>query len=153
MDAYGIWLIAGVVALLFDLLAGTLFMLWVGGGCFVAALVAWLVPGIVWAPWAAFVVTTGVLLYLGRPLAARFQQKRLVPSNVDAMVGREAIVLETIDPVENTGRVRVESDEWRARADERIEVGERVCILGVEGATVLVTEWSPGQARSATAEA
>lgn len=149
METYGIWIIAGVIALIIDLLSGTLFMLWVAGGCIVAGVVSALLPGMAWAPWAAFVVSTAVLLYLGRPLARRFQDQKLVPSNVDAVVGQEGIVLETIDPVTNTGRVRIGSEEWRARADEHIESGERVCVLGVEGATVVVTGWDP---RTAYAE-
>jgi len=123
MQTYGIWIIVGVIGLIIDLLSGTLFMLWVAGGCFVAAIVSALLPEVAWAPWAAFVVATSVLLYLGRPLARRFQQQRLTPSNVDAVIGREGIVLETIDPVQNTGRVRIGSEEWRARSDEQIQSG------------------------------
>jgi len=149
METYGIWIIAGVIALIIDLLSGTLFMLWVAGGCIVAGIVSALVPELAWAPWAAFAVSTALLLYLGRPLAKRFQDQKLVPSNVDALVGQEGIVVETIDPVGNTGRVRISSEEWRARSDEHIESGERVCVLGVEGATVVVTGWEP---RSAYAE-
>ncbi|MGC9317607.1 MAG: NfeD family protein [Armatimonadota bacterium] len=151
METYGIWIIAGVVALIIELLSVTFFMLWVAGGCFAAAIVSALLPGVVWAPWAAFGVATALLLYLGRPIAQRFQQEKLIPSNVDAMVGREGIVLETIDPVSNTGRVRVGSDEWRARADETIEAGQRVCVLGVEGATLVVTEWVTSNAYPAEA--
>jgi len=143
METYGIWIIVGVIALIIDLVSGTMFMLWVGGGCFIGAAVAALLPGIAWAPWAAFAVSTALLLYLGRPLARRFQQQSLTPSNVDAIVGQEGIVLETIDPVSNTGRIRIGSDEWRARSDEHISAGERVCVLGVEGATAVVTGWEP----------
>jgi membrane protein implicated in regulation of membrane protease activity len=143
METYGIWIIAGVIALIIDLLSGTMFMLWVAGGCFVGGVVAALVPELAWAPWAAFVASTAVLLYLGRPLARRFQDQKLIPSNVDALVGQEGIVLEPIDPVSNTGRVRIGSEEWRARADQHIDSGERVCVLGVEGATAVVTGWEP----------
>lgn len=149
MDTYGIWVIAGVVALIIELLSVSFFMLWVAGGCFVAAIVAAVLPGVMWAPWAAFAVATGLLLYLGRPLAARFQQNKLVPSNVDAVVGREGLVLETVDPVQNTGLVRVGSEQWRARSDETIEAGQKVCVLAVEGTTLVVTEWAPERAYQA----
>ena len=138
MDTYGIWIIVGVICLIIDLLSATLFMLWVGGGCFIAALVSWLLPSIAWAPWAAFVVSTSILLYLGRPLAQRLVEQDVVPSNVDAVVGQNGIVLEAIDPLTNTGRVRIGSDEWRARADERIEPGEKVVVQSIEGATAFV---------------
>lgn len=139
MQAWAIWVIAGVVALIIDLLTAGLFMIWVGGGCFVAALVAWLAPAVPWAPWAAFVLSTAVLLYLGLPLARRLHERQpLTPSNVDALIGREAIVLEAIDPIQNTGRIRIGSDQWRARAAERIEAGTRVEVRGVEGTTLTV---------------
>ncbi|HCA48665.1 MAG TPA: hypothetical protein DEP45_15330, partial [Armatimonadetes bacterium] len=134
METYGIWIIVGVVALIIDLLSATMFMLWVAGGCFIAAIVAAVIPDVQWPAWAAFVVSTSVLLYFGRPLARRFQQQGLVPSNVDALIGQDGIVLEMIDPVRNSGRVRVRSEEWRARADRQIAVGERVCVVAVEGA-------------------
>lgn len=140
MQAWVIWVIAGAVALIVELLTAGLFMIWVGGGCFVAAVVAWLAPTIAWAPWAAFVISTSLLLYLGLPLAQRLrEQQPMTPSNVDAMVGREGVVLEAVDPVQNTGRVRVESDQWRARAQVRIEAGERVRVERVEGTTLFVT--------------
>ncbi len=138
MDTYGIWIIVGVICLIIDLLSATLFMLWVGGGCFIAALVSWLLPSIAWAPWAAFVVSTSILLYFGRPLARRLVEQDVVPSNVDSVVGQNGIVLEAIDPLTNTGRVRIGSDEWRARADERIEPGEKVRVQSIEGATAIV---------------
>lgn len=152
MDTYGIWIIAGMIALIIDLLAGTMFLLWVAGGCFVAGIVAAIFPGVAWAPWLAFVISTSVLLYLGRPLARRFQQEAVTPSNVDAMIGQEGVVLEMIDPVTNTGRVRIGSEEWRARADQRVESGERVCVLGVEGATLVVTPWEPRSGYAPTPE-
>ena len=139
MATYGLWIIAGAIALIIELLSPTLFMIWVAGGCFVSGLVSWLMPGAAWVPWAAFVVSTSVLLYLSRPLARRFQEQPLTPSNVDAIVGREGIVLDTVDPVQNTGRIRIGSDEWRARAWDRIEAGEQVCVLAVEGTTLVVS--------------
>ncbi len=146
MEAYGIWIIAGVIVLIVELLVPTFFLLWVAAGCFVGAIVAAVLPGVAWAPWAAFVGSTAVLLYLGGPLTRRLQKQRLTPSNVDAIIGKEGVVLETIDPIENTGRIRINADEWRARADEYIERGARVCVLSVEGATLVVTEWDRGDA-------
>ena len=147
MEVYGLWIIVGVIALIIDLLSATMFMLWVAGGCFIAAVVAALLPGVPWAPWAAFAVATAVLLYLGRPLARRFQEQALVPSNVDALIGNVGIVIETVDPLQNTGRVRMGSEEWRARAATRIEPGAKVCVLGVSGTTIEVAEWTPQAAQ------
>ena len=140
MDAYVWWLVAAVVALILELMSGTMFLIWVSGGCFLGGLAAALFPSAAWAPWATFVVASSVLLYFGLPLARRLREQGGRPSNVDRMIGLKATVLETIEPAENTGRVRFESDEWRARSDHRIEEGVTVTVKSVEGATLLVTD-------------
>jgi len=139
MAPYITWLIAAVVALILELMSGTLFLIWVSGGCFVAGVAALLFPA-PWVPWATFVVSSSVLLYFGLPLARRLREQGGQASNVDRMIGLQAVVLETIDPIENTGRVRFESDEWRARSDHRIQEGEMVTIKSVEGTTLMVTD-------------
>jgi membrane protein implicated in regulation of membrane protease activity len=141
MQGYIYWLIAGVVALILELMSGTLFLIWVSGGCLVAGIAAWLFP-VPWVPWFVFVAATSALLYFGLPLAQRVRERPGQPSNVDQMIGRHAVVLETIDPIENTGRVRYASDEWRARSDHRIEAGVTVDIERVEGTTLMVTDAS-----------
>ena len=147
MDAYIYWLIAAVVALILEVLSGTMYLIWVAGGCFLAGVAAALFP-VAWVPWATFVVASAVLMYFGLPLAQRIRERGGQPSNVDQLIGGKAVVLETIDPMENTGRVRFQSDEWRARSDQRIEEGLMVHIERVEGTTLMVTEHSPETAAS-----
>lgn len=137
MEPYAIWVIVAVVTLVLELLSGTMYLMWLACGCFLAAVVAWLAPEVAWAPWAMFAISTSVLVYLGRGWASRLHGVS-VPSNVDSLVGQSGVVIETIDPIENTGRVRINSEEWRARADARFEEKERVKIEGVEGASLKV---------------
>ena len=111
-------------------MSGTMFLIWVSGGCFLAGVAA-LVFAAPWVPWATFVVSSSILLYFGLPLARRLREQGGQASNV---------VLETIDPMENTGRVRFESDEWRARSDHRVQAGATVTIVSVEGTTLMVTD-------------
>jgi len=139
MNASIAWLIAAVVALILELMSGTMFLIWVSGGCFLAGVAA-LVFAAPWVPWATFVVSSSILLYFGLPLARRLREQGGQASNVDRMIGLQAVVLETIDPMENTGRVRFESDEWRARSDHRVQAGATVTIVSVEGTTLMVTD-------------
>jgi membrane protein implicated in regulation of membrane protease activity len=125
------------VTLILELLSGTMYLMWLACGCFLAAVVAWLTPEVAWAPWAMFAISTSVLVYLGRGWADHLHGED-VPSNVYSLVGQNGVVIETIDPIENTGRVRINSEEWRARADVRFEEKERVKVEGVEGASLRV---------------
>jgi len=40
MEPYAIWVIVGVVTLILELLSGTMYLMWLACGCFLAAVVA-----------------------------------------------------------------------------------------------------------------
>ena len=132
------WFIAGLALLIVELCTTTMFLIWIACGAFLGGLAA-LVPGIPWwAPWVVFAVSSFALVLATRPLARRIRQTHNSASNVDALVGRTAIVLQTIDPAQNTGRVRVGSDEWRARCSVVVPEGSTVSVSRVEGTTLIV---------------
>jgi membrane protein implicated in regulation of membrane protease activity len=85
-----------------------------------------------------FVVSSVVLLWVTRPLVRRLHERLPYRTNVDALIGQTGYVTETIDPVSNTGRVRIGSDEWRGRADQIIEIGAQVRVVSISGATLTV---------------
>ena len=66
-----------------------------------------------------------------RPFVVKFllKQKYEVLTNADALVGRQAIVTEEINPDKNTGRVKIDGDDWKAEAAEFIAVGEKVEVV------------------------
>ncbi len=130
------WLIAAIILLILEVFTGTFFILWIGIAAFIAGIFAFFAPQ--WLVWIIFALASIFLLWITRPLAKRLHSALPMRTNVDALIGQTAIVIETIDPVANLGRVRVGSDEWRARADKVIERGEKVRVLAVEGTTLRV---------------
>ncbi len=110
----------------------------VGGA--VAAILAWVDIGVGWQ-WAAFfVVSIGTLLYLQWFIRRQdIHDTKSIGAN--RYLNMRAIVLEQVDPVVATGRVRVESEEWRATSDgEIIEPGAQVTITEVRGTRLVVRE-------------
>ncbi len=132
-----IWLIVGLGLLIIELFTMTFFLMWIACGALLAAIAAFF-PTAAWVPWMVFSVATVALLIATRRLARSMHGGVTVPSNVDRLVGQTAVVLETIDSARDTGRVRVESDEWRARGYEKIPEGHHVTVMEVEGATLIV---------------
>jgi membrane protein implicated in regulation of membrane protease activity len=132
------WLIAGLLLLIIELFTTTFFLMWVAAAAFLAAGAAYLTDPI-WVEWAVFTVTGVILLILTRPLARSIHGSVTLPSNVDRLIGEKAYVLQKIDNDRNTGRVRIESDEWRARSTgEIIAEDEYVLVKRVEGTTLIV---------------
>lgn len=131
------WMIAGLVLLIIEMITTTFFLMWIGAGALITALASlWVSP--LWAQWVIFSVVSTILLIASRPLVRSIHGRVAVPSNVDQLVGQTAVVLEAIDPQANTGRVRIGSDEWRARSEERIAQGEQVVVESVAGTTLRV---------------
>lgn len=131
------WLIAGLILLIIELFHGSLFLIWIGAAALLTALLSVWVH-VEWVQWVFFAVISIILLIISRPLVRGVHGRVVRPSNVDSLIGMEAVVLETIDSSANTGRVRVRSDEWRARSSETIPQGTRVQVQRIEGTTLQV---------------
>jgi membrane protein implicated in regulation of membrane protease activity len=85
-------------------------------------------------------VSVGTLLYL-----QRFVRKQDAtggrPVGALRYVGRYAIVLEAVDANKGTGRVRAETEEWRATTDgPSIRKGATVLVTDVRGTRLVVAE-------------
>ena len=139
MTAALAWLVAGLVLLGAEVVTGTFVLLMLGGGALAGAAAAALGAGV--AGSALVFAVASLLLLVGRsPLRRRLEHGvPHTPSRAEALVGGSATVLARVDG--SGGRVRIGDDEWSARAFDGaqvIEVGERVTVLRISGATALV---------------
>ncbi len=108
-------------------------------GAVAGAVTAALGFGIV-AQVVVFVVVSVALLAVVRPIAARHRDggPRL-SSGVDALRGRQAVVLERVDG--DGGRIKLAGEVWSARAldtGQSFEPGDRVDVVEIDGATAVV---------------
>lgn len=87
-----------------------------------------------------FVVISVALLVFVRPLAYRNRQRPEQRSGVDALKGRQAVVLERVDGGAD-GRIKLAGEIWSARSLEPGRVfdpGQQVDVVEIEGATAVV---------------
>jgi membrane protein implicated in regulation of membrane protease activity len=85
-----------------------------------------------------FITSSILSLYLIRPIFKKMMSKSdTVSSNIDALIGANAIVTEKITPFK-TGLVKVFSEVWRAEADVEIKAGDTVKVEKVTGTTLAV---------------
>jgi membrane protein implicated in regulation of membrane protease activity len=108
-------------------------------GAIAGAVTAALGPGVV-AQVVVFAVVSVALIAVVRPIAARHRDGRpQYVTNVDALRGRQAVVLERVDG--NGGRIKLAGEVWSARAldaDQSFEPGQRVDVAEIDGATAVV---------------
>jgi membrane protein implicated in regulation of membrane protease activity len=95
-----------------------------------AALGAYLGLSVLWQLLIFSVVSFVAFVFI-RPFVVKFllKKKDEVLTNADAIVGRQAVVTEEINPDKNTGRVKIDGDDWKAEASEVIAVGEKVEVI------------------------
>ncbi|MGW2722526.1 NfeD family protein [Streptomyces sp. NPDC001492] len=88
----------------------------------------------------AFVVVSVALIAVVRPIAVRHSAQRpQLATGVEALKGKQAVVLERVDG--SGGRIKLAGEVWSARsldADSAYEVGQEVDVVEIEGATAIV---------------
>jgi membrane protein implicated in regulation of membrane protease activity len=88
-----------------------------------------------------FAVVSFALIAVVRPVAARHRAQRpQLATGVEALKGKQAIVLERVDG-SGDGRIKLGGEIWSARAldaQQAYEVGQEVDVVDIEGATAIV---------------
>ncbi|MFI1717103.1 NfeD family protein [Streptomyces sp. NPDC053513] len=87
-----------------------------------------------------FVVVSVALVAVVRPIATRHRDGRPeLATGVDALKGRQAVVLERVDG--SGGRIKLAGEVWSARTldtGQTFEPGEQVDVVDIDGATAVV---------------
>nr|WP_240945225.1 NfeD family protein [Rhodococcus sp. HNM0569] len=135
-----IWLVASVLLAGAEALTGELFLLMLAGGALATAGFSALTDFPVWLDAVVFGVVSIALIVGVRPtLMRRFATPPPTPTGIDALPGRQALVLEDVG--EHSGRVKLAGDEWTARPLDTTEVypaGTTVTVMEIDGATAVV---------------
>ena len=113
--------------------------IWFAAGA-LSALIAALFHAPLWVQLALFIGVSLACLGAVRPLARRYLNSRVVPTNADRVIGSEARVTEDIDNIQGKGAVIVGGVTWTARSegDVPIPAGSLVRIERIEGVKVFV---------------
>lgn len=134
------WLVFFVILLAIEAVTMGLTTIWFAGGA-IAGFAVNLLGGNIWMQIGAFLAVSFLLLIFTRPVAVKYINKGRTRTNVDELVGKTAVVTETIDNLSGTGHIKIKGMDWTARAgagEGTIEAGTTVEILAVEGVKLIV---------------
>jgi len=134
-----IWLGVIAVAVFIEAATPALVSIWFALGG-LAALIAALFSAGISVQLGLFVFISLTALALARPLAKRWLDPHIIPTNADRLLGAQCRVTGRIDNAYRTGTVYADGKTWTARSEtgEAIEEGALVEILRMEGVTVIV---------------
>ena len=139
MDSF-IWLGAIILFLIVEAVIPGLISIWFAVGA-VPALVTALLGGPVWLQVVLFVVCSIVALFLTRPLARKYVNSRVQPTNADMLIGKDCVVKETVDNLQGTGAVSIAGKVWTARTEnegEIIPVSTVAEVIRIDGVKLII---------------
>ena len=133
------WLAVFVMLIVIELATMGLTTIWFAGGA-VAGFIASMLGANVVIQAVVFFVVSIVLLIFTRPFAVRYINSNKTKTNIDGLIGQEALVLEEINNIRETGCARLEGKEWTARSvDDTVIPADTVVIVErIEGVKLIV---------------
>lgn len=136
-----LWLSIAIFFIIMEGLTVELISIWFTGGSLVAMIIALLNIPIGWQI-AAFCIVSVILIIFTRPIVARYLKRNESKTNIDCLIGEIATITKEIIPDER-GEAKVKGQYWLAVSHDnsQINVGEKVSILAIEGAKLIVKKY------------
>lgn len=134
------WLVLLIIAIVTEVLTLGLTSIWFAGGALVSLLVT-ILRAPIWLQVILFFLVSLLLLFFTRPVAVKYFNRDRVKTNVESLIGRQAVVIGEIDNLQGIGQVTLNSQEWSARSVEdavRIPVGCVVDVVAINGVKLMV---------------
>lgn len=131
-----VWLIIVLVLAFIEITTVNLVSIW-----FIASGIVSLIVSIFYdnfyVQFAIFVVLGIILLLTTRKLLEKLIKPKEVKTNLDRVVGMEAIVTEDINKHE-IGEVKVDGKKWSAESKNNLKVGDEVIVEAINGVKLIV---------------
>lgn len=127
LEPWQIWVIAGIVLVIIEILTPAMFFLNLALACFATAVCALFLTG--WPELLAiWVVFSGLFLWLVYPLLTKKRQPQGFAGGMDTYIGKKVKVIEKVTA--ETGAISIYDERWNARSinDEIYDKGTLVTI-------------------------
>ena len=140
-----LWIVVMIATIVIEAATMGLTTIWFTGGALIALIVEML-NGSVYLQILAFLVISLFLLCFTRPVAVKYFNRERTRTNLDGLIGKQAVVIVSVHNLNETGRVVVEGKEWMARSTDvsrTFEEGEIVRIQSIQGVKLMVEPNNP----------
>ncbi len=136
------WLILFILLSMIEIATMGLTTIWFATGALVATIASVFgANSIVQA--ILFIVVSVIMLIFTRPIAVKYFNKNRTKTNVESLIGEQAVIISDIDNLQGTGQALVRGQEWMARSEQEdglIKTGAVVEIVAVQGVKLIVKE-------------
>lgn len=133
-----LWIVVMVVGVLVEAATLTLVSIWFAVGA-LGAVIAELLGASSTVQLIIFVVLSALMIAITRPLLKKIMPAKYTPTNSELDVGKQAVVIETIDNDRNEGRVRLDGVDWNAVSDDGSVIKKDTVVIVKEVGTTRLT--------------
>lgn len=134
------WAIVFIILVVIEAITTQLISIWFALASLVSLILSFFFGPTV--QWVAFIVVSIVTLIATKPVANKILRKPRQHTNYELNVGKNAIVIETIDNATNTGRVTLNGVDWTAISEDGSIIDQRseVVVKEVSGSKLIVSK-------------
>ena len=127
------WLIIAGICFVIEIYTIGFFVFWFGVGAFFALLVS-LFTDSLFIQAIVFIVSSSLLLLLTKPIMKKIgKDTKTTPTNVYGIIGKEGFVIEDIENMNCSGKIKVNGEIWSATSTDNIKKDARVKVIDVNG--------------------
>lgn len=134
------WIIVLIATIAIEAATMGLTTIWFTGGAFIALIIE-LLNGSFLLQVTVFLIVSLILLFFTRPIALKHFNKEREKTNLDSLIGKQAVVTSSIHNLKETGQVMVDGKEWTARSNDASKTFEKddiVRIVSIKGVKLIV---------------
>jgi len=142
MGMWIVWLIIAGFFFILEMVTSGFLVCWLGVGAVLSMILSFFVDNII-AQVIVFAISSIVLMVMTKPLVKKFIDKGTIPTNKDSLIGKEGIVIETIDTIKAQGQVKLMGEVWSAKSFDEgkiIEKDTKVIVKEIIGVKLVVEE-------------
>lgn len=133
------WFAAAAILIIIEIATLGLTTIWFAAGALVAGFLK-LAGADILIQLLAFAIVAAALLFMTRPLAAKYLNSQTKRTNTDSLIGEVCLVTSPINNLQAEGQAVVKGQEWTARSADGslIPEGTQVKIVGISGVKLIV---------------
>lgn len=133
------WLIVAGIFFVLEIITVGFLVFWLGIGALLALIVSLFTSNLILQT-AVFVISSIILIFLTKPFTKKILNTETVNTNVFSIIGKKALVIKDIDPINSTGQIKVNGEVWTAIShnNELIKKDTEVEIENINGVKAIV---------------
>lgn len=136
-----VWLCVFLITIILEAMTANIVSIWFIPSAFIALILSMIPNMPVYVQVIVFIVLSVVFLILSKTILKKyFRKKPIVPTNLDSVIGKDALVLEDIDNINEKGEVKIDGKIWTARCennDDVLEKGILVRVKAIQGVKLI----------------